>query len=110
VFFVGNAMEGLATFVGALAAIKEGDGTLLDHCLVYAHSDTSFAKVHSNESIPVMLIGKGGGRIRTGLHINGNGDPITRTGLTVMRAMGVNLESWGTRSMQTSKVIDEVLV
>jgi hypothetical protein len=110
VFFVDNAISGLATFVSALAAIKEGDGTLLDHCLVYAHSDTSFAKVHSNESIPVMLIGKGGGKIRTGLHINGNGDPITRTGLTAMRAMGVSIDSWGTRSMQTSKVIDEVLV
>jgi hypothetical protein len=110
VFFLGQAMNGLATFVGALAAIKEGDGTLLDQTLVYAHSDTSFAKVHSNESIPVMLIGKGGGKIRSGVHVAGNGDPITRTGLTVMRAMGVNQDSWGTRSMQTAKVIDEVLV
>jgi hypothetical protein len=110
VFFLGQAMNGLATFVGALAAIKEGDGTLLDQTLLYAHSDTSFAKVHSNESIPVMLIGKGGGKIRSGVHVAGNGDPITRTGLTVMRAMGVNQDSWGTRSMQTSKIIDEVLV
>jgi len=110
VFFVNQAMTGLATFVGALAAIKEGDGTLLDQCLVYAHSDTSFAKVHSNESIPVLLVGKGGGKIRSGLHVAGNGDPVTRTGLTVMRAMGVNQETWGTRSMQTSKVIDEILV
>jgi hypothetical protein len=109
-FFIDKVLNGLATFVGALDAIKEGDGTLLDHTLVYAHSDTSFAKIHSNESIPVMFIGSGGGKVRTGLHINGNGDPITRTGLTAMRAMGVNQDTWGTRSMQTSKVVSELLV
>jgi hypothetical protein len=102
-------MAGLADFVGSLAAIKEGDGTLLDNILVYAHSDTCFAKVHSNESIPVMTFGKAGGRVKTGLHIAGNGDPITRTGLTAMQLMGVPVDSWGSRSMQVNKPVSEIM-
>lgn len=110
VFFVNHSIKGLAAFIQALDSIKEGDGTLLDQTLVYAHSDTSFAKIHSNESIPVLFVGSGGGKVRTGLHLNGGGDPITRTGLTAMLAMGVAQDSWGTRSMQTSKIVSEVLV
>ena len=54
-------MEAWTTFVGALAALKEGDGTLLDHTLVLAHSDTSFAKTHLVQALPVMTAGSAGG-------------------------------------------------
>ena len=43
------------------------------------------------------------------LHVVGNGDPITRIGFTLMRAMGVPIERWGTKSLQTSKPITEIL-
>jgi len=96
-------------FVRALAAVKEGDGTLLDNVLLFAHSDTQFAKTHSVDGVPIVLVGKAGGRIRTGVHIDGNGDPITRVGLTVQQIMGVSVDRWGTGSMQTSKTISELL-
>jgi len=57
-----------------------------------------------------MTIGRAGGRIKTGLHIVGNGDPISRVGLTVMQVMGLTIEKWGTGSLQTSKPISEILV
>jgi hypothetical protein len=44
------------------------------------------------------------------MHVVGNGDPITRVGLTAMQAMGLSIEKWGTQSLQTSKSIREVLV
>jgi hypothetical protein len=66
--------------------------------------------VHSVDNIPVMMIGKAGGRLKTGLHITGNGDPITRIGLTAMQVMGIPVERWGTRSLETTKTISEVLV
>jgi len=34
------------------------------------------------------------GRIKTGLHIDGNGDPISRIGLTVQQIMGVSVDKW----------------
>ena len=47
-WFVERSMEAWATMVAALASVREGDGTLLDNCLVMAHSDCSFAKTHSS--------------------------------------------------------------
>jgi hypothetical protein len=105
-----KTMEGLATFIQAFAGIKEGDGTLLDNTLIFAATETNYARVHSIDGVPVYTIGKAGGRIRTGMHVVGNGDPITRVGLTALQVMGVPVHTWGTKSLQTSKTISEVLV
>jgi len=66
-------------------------------------------KAHDVIGIPVMLAGKAGGRIRTGFHFSGNGDPISRIGLTAQQAMGMPIDKWGDGAMQTSKTISEVL-
>jgi len=108
-WFASQSMVALREFLDALAAIPEGDGTLLDNCLLLAHSDCSIAKSHAVEGIPVMIAGKAGGRIRTGYHMAGGGEPITRIGLAVQQAMGVPVERWGTLSMETSKPIGELL-
>lgn len=108
-WFNARSMAALASFIEIVSSIREGDGTLLDNMLVLAGSETSFAKTHSVDDIPFMTLGKAGGRIKTGLHIVGNGDPITRVGLTAMRVMGVPIERWGTKSLQTSKVISDII-
>ncbi len=65
--------------------------------------------MHALDGIPVMTAGSGGGRIKTGLHIAGNGEPISRIGLTVQQALGLQLDKWGTGGMLTSKPIGEIL-
>jgi hypothetical protein len=105
-----KSFEAMADFIKAFHDIKEGDGTLLDNTLIFANSDTNFAKLHAIDGIPVMTIGKAGGRLKTGYHIPGNGDPISRIGLTVQQALGMQVETWGTQSLQTSKPISEIMV
>jgi hypothetical protein len=109
-WFLRRSMESWAYFVEAFSKVKEGDGTLLDNTLIFANSDTNFARLHALDGVPIMTIGRAGGRIKSGMHIAGNGDPITRVGLTALRAMNVPLETWGTASLQTSKAINEILV
>jgi uncharacterized protein DUF1552 len=109
-FFVEKIMGAWVDFIAALDAVKEGDGTLLDHTLVFAHSETDFAKFHSIDSIPMMTAGSGGGRIKTGLHVKGMGTPVSRVGLTLQQVMGVTVDKWGTGSMQTNKPITEILI
>lgn len=109
-FFALRSMEAWADFVLALAEIKEGDGTLLDNTLVFAHSDVSFAKNHDVLGIPVMLAGKAGGRIKAGIHVQGNGEPISRVGLTLQQVMGIPADSWGLDEMATKRAIGEILV
>lgn len=108
-WFATQSMLAWKDFLDALDAIPEGDGTLLDNCMILAHSDCSIAKAHAVEGIPVMVAGNAGGRVRTGFHLAGNADPISRIGLTVQQAMGLPLDRWGTNSMATSRTITELL-
>lgn len=109
-WFNTRSMEGLASFIDIFSSIKEGDGTLLDNVLLIAGSETGDARTHSIDEVPFMSIGRAGGRIKTGLYVHGNGDPTTRIGLTAMQLMGVSIDSWGTRSLATSKPINDIVV
>ena len=50
-------MEEWAYFLGRLAAVKEGDGTLLDHTLVAYGSSGGSINAHHNHHLPTMLAG-----------------------------------------------------
>jgi len=108
-WFTIEAFKNFNYFIKSLAAIREGDGTLLDNSLVFAHSDHQYAKLHGLEGIPSFTAGKAGGRLKTGIHIAGEKQPVTRVGYTVMRAMGVEGEGWGSKSNRATKEIGEVL-
>ena len=103
-------MECFAELVAALDEIKEGDGTLLDHMLMLAYTDTSNAKLHAIDGIPMFLAGSASGRIRTGMHIAGKSETTSRVGLTVQQAMGLAVDHWGTGSNLTAKPISETMV
>ena len=102
-------MESLAYFVNAFTKVKEGDGLLLDNVLIQANTDVSNARVHSLEEMPAFTAGRAGGRIKTGLHIDGKGAQLTRLSFTSMKAMGLDINSWGTKSNLASKEISEML-
>src|SRR3546814_12595111 len=50
-WFATKSMVAWREFLDEISAIKEGDGTLLDNCLILAHSDCSIAKAHAVEEI-----------------------------------------------------------
>lgn len=108
--FVLESMQAFANFVERLATTPEGAGTLLDNCLILGHSESSFAKSHDTTRIPALIAGRAGGRVQPGLHVRGNGDPITRVGLTIQQIMGLPISEWGTGSMQTSRAVTDILV
>jgi hypothetical protein len=103
------SMEGFAALVEALDGVKEGDGTLLDHSLVLAYTDTSNAKLHAVDGIPMFLAGSASGRLKTGIHVAGTGSTVARVGLTVQQAMGLSVDRWGTDSNNTNKPITEIM-
>ena len=102
-------MEGLYTTLASLDSVREGDATLLDRTVVFASTDSGYAKVHGLENISLITAGKANGRMKTGIHVAAKGDPVTRIGLTVQQALGVPIGSWGTDSNQTSNTITEVM-
>ncbi len=109
-WYTRRAMEEWSYYVQALASFKEGDGTLLDNSFIYSTTDQSFAKIHGIEGIPMFSAGSAGGRVKTGLHIDGGTSPGCRLGYTAMRLMGLDAPSWGDKSNKTSAEISEILV
>jgi hypothetical protein len=89
--------------------VKEGAGTLLDNTLMLATSESNFAKIHSVDNLPILVAGRGGGKWKSGQHLDGKGEPSSRVGLTIQQALGMPIESWGEGGMATSKPFGEVL-
>ena len=109
-FFMEKSMEAFASLLKKMDSVKEGNGTLLDHSLVLATSESNYAKIHSLDSLPIMVAGTAGGKWRSGQHIVGKGDPSSRVGLTIQQVLGMSVDSWGTGAMKTSKPISEAIV
>jgi len=109
-WFLRRSMESWAYFVEAFSKMKEGDGTLLDNVLIYGSTDHGSARVHSLTGMPAFTAGRAGGRVKTGLHIDGGGDAVTRVGYTALKIMGLDQVSWGAKSNTTSKEFGEIVV
>jgi Protein of unknown function (DUF1552) len=61
--------EQLAYLISRLKAIKEGDGTLLDNCMIAFGSAHADPNRHTHDDLPVLLFGRGGGTIRPGRYL-----------------------------------------
>jgi hypothetical protein len=110
-WFEEQIMLSFAELLETLKGVREGDGTLLDRTVVMALSECGYAKQHSLEGIPIFLAGgKGSGKIKTGLHVRGDGEPGTRVGLTVQQCMGLSVDSWGVGAMRTARPLTELSV
>lgn len=81
-----------AYMVKKMASLKEGDGTLLDNCIMMWGSGLEDGNKHARENLPFIIAGKGGGTINTGRFlpsIKGNqGDLLT----TLLACAGVPLD------------------
>jgi Protein of unknown function (DUF1552) len=108
-FFLERVMGLYASLLTKLDNVKEGNGTLLDHSLILATSEANLAKLHTLESLPMVVGGTAGGRWKAGQHIAGKGDSVTRVGLTIQQALGMPVGTWGTGGNETSKTIGEVM-
>ncbi len=89
-------MTQFAYLLGKLKAVKEGDGTLLDNCMVLYGGGLSDGNSHTPENLPIVLAGKGGGAINAGQHIHlGQLTPITNLYRSMLEVMGTPTEKLG---------------
>ncbi len=85
-------IDQFAYMVKKMAALREGDGTLLDNCIMMWGSGLEDGNKHTRENLPFIIAGKGGGSIKTGRFLantKGNqGDLLT----TLLACAGVPLD------------------
>src|SRR6185295_3562926 len=82
----------LAGFVQRLASAKDGDGSLLDHSLIYYGSGMGNGNVHAADHLPTLLVGGAAGMVKGNRHIvaperTPNGNML----VSVAEKMGVNM-------------------
>jgi hypothetical protein len=88
--------ERFAEFLGKLAAVQDGEGTLLDNSLFLYGSNMSNSNVHNNFPLPTLLIGGGAGKLSGGRHLSlPDPTPIANLHLTLLGKAGVEQKSFG---------------
>ena len=89
-------VEQLAWFLGRLAQIEEGDGTLLDHALVAYGSGISDGNAHNHDELPIVLAGGGNGTVQSGRHLRfERGTPLCNLWLGLLDRSGARAASFG---------------
>lgn len=86
----------LASLLDGLAAVPEGEGTLLDQSLVFFSSEIADGNSHQHTNLPVILAGSGGGSSIPGRHIQLTEEaPIANLFISMLDAVGVEVNSFG---------------
>jgi hypothetical protein len=83
-------------FLDKLKATKEGDGTLLDHALLYWGSGMSNGNQHDRNNPPAVLVGGACGQLQGNRHVVAKQDEPTANLLLAMAHLaGADIESIG---------------
>jgi hypothetical protein len=88
-------MVKLGEFVEKLKATPDGDGTLLDHSLIYFGSGMSNGNLHDRSNPPALLIGGANGKLKGDRHIVAKKDPTANLLLSIAHLYGAQIEKFG---------------
>ena len=75
-----------ANYLDKLAAVREGDGSLLDNMTILYGSGISNSTVHSGTNLPVLLVGGGAGWLDGGQHLKFDNQPTMADLLVTLAA------------------------
>jgi hypothetical protein len=93
----------------ALAAMPEGATDVLDNCAIYAVSEYGDASAHSLQNLSILVAGRAGGALNSGQHFQGNGHFVEEVPLTLMRAVGLDVDGFGQGPMRSTTTFDPLL-
>jgi hypothetical protein len=98
--------EQVAYIANKLDAVQEGERTLLDNSMILYLSSMMTGN-HNNDQLPVVMLGKGGGKIEAGRILDYSGKPnrkMCSLYLSMMDKMGVRVDSFGDSSERLSEI------
>jgi hypothetical protein len=87
----------VAHLAGRLAAVQEGDGTLLDRSLILYGSNMGNSNQHVHHDVPHVLVGGANGKLEGGRHLAypSKTVPTGNLLLSVLDLFGIHRESFG---------------
>jgi hypothetical protein len=99
--------EQLAHVARRLDAIQEGERTALDNSMVLMCSSMMAGAKHDNDQLPMLVLGRAGGKLETGRVLDYSGKPdrqMCRLYMSLMEKMGVREKNFGDASEPLAEV------
>src|SRR6266542_431532 len=88
--------EQFANFLNQLKSVKEGDGTLLDNCMIVYGGAIGDGNRHNHDNLPILMAGRGGGTLTPGRDLKLDKEtPMTNLYLAMLDRMGVPAQRIG---------------
>jgi hypothetical protein len=89
-------VEQFAYLLTRLRSIKEGERTLLDNSMIMCGSSLSDGDRHDPNNLPILLGGKGGGRVQSGQHLAyPRNTPLCNLYVSMLDRMGIQVPRFG---------------
>lgn len=89
-------VEQFAYLLTRLRSVQEGERTLLDNSMIMCGSSLSDGNRHDPNNLPILLGGKGGGRIQSGQHIaSPSNTPLCNLYVSMLHCMGIQVPRFG---------------
>jgi hypothetical protein len=89
-------LQQLAYLVRRLKEVPEGDGTLLDNCMLVYGSAIGDGNRHNHDNLPILVVGKGGGTLKTGRHlVYPRNTPVNNLWLSMLERIGAPTSQLG---------------
>jgi len=106
-----HCIEAFSTFLSALDAIPEGEGSLLDNCTVLCTSEVSEGRTHSLDEVPLLIAGGTQGKLVRNQHYRSyTQDNVNKVMLSIMRSLGINQASHGADDSYTESGLSAIEV
>ncbi len=99
-------IEQLAYIATRMDRIQEGERTLLDNSMIL-YCSSMMTGNHENDQLPVLMLGRGGGQIRTGRVLDFTGRPnrkMCSLYLSLMDKAGVRLDRFGDSNERLAEI------
>ena len=101
--------EQLAYFMEKMTSIKEGDSSLLDNSVIVTGGAHSDANLHLHTNVPMMVMGRAQGKLKSGSHIQYNGEAVSDLHMAVMQMGDIDPGEFLTDRSDASGVLKGIL-
>ena len=89
-------VDQLAYLLNRMQSIDEVDGTLLDNSMLVYGAGIGDGDRHNHDDLPILLCGKGGGRLPQGQHLRfPRHTPMNNLFVSLLDKVGVDVEQLG---------------
>ena len=97
--------QAFAKFLTKLAAMPDGDGSVLDHSIKLYGSNMSNSNAHDEFPLPTIVVGGGAGKLKGGQHLKyEDKTPLANLLLTLLDRAGVPVEKVGNSTQIFSEI------